>query len=203
MNGNLERVAVLRDGRELVVERYINQPIKEVWQAITQPERMSHWLAKADLDLKKGGRMHLHFENTDSDVMATITAIDEPYLFEYSWDEQKTPEQDQLPADAREASRLLAGDGECIQLLLATLVRIQLNQQGNGTQLTLSHVLPQAAVSGKGRSAVNLPVVLAAWQNHLDGLNQAMSTRFSAKAGETWAWGRFTDLQNKYSQALQ
>ncbi|MCR9122565.1 MAG: SRPBCC domain-containing protein [Phyllobacteriaceae bacterium] len=203
MNGTLERVAVLRDGRELVVERFFKQPLKEVWQALTEPERMSHWLAKADLELKQGGRMHLHFENTNSDVVATITAIDAPYLLEYSWDDQKAPEPDELPPDAIDASRLLAGDGQCIQELLATLVRIQLNEQGDGTQLTLSHVLPQAAVTGKGRSAVNLPVVLAAWQNHLDGLNQAMSTRFSAKAGETWAWGRFTDLQNKYSQALQ
>ncbi len=72
-------------------KRYLPHSIERVWAAITEPEQLVAWLAEADVDLSKGGRVQLRWLNTDehgnSTVMnATITQLDPPRLLEYAGD---------------------------------------------------------------------------------------------------------------------
>jgi uncharacterized protein YndB with AHSA1/START domain len=81
MNGTHTK---LDDGRHQVrFERRLKHPIDRVWAAITEPVEIEAWLARAELDLREGGRVRLEWLNTgDDEVIArgTVTAIDPPRL---------------------------------------------------------------------------------------------------------------------------
>jgi uncharacterized protein YndB with AHSA1/START domain len=94
MNGTHTK---LDDGRhEIRFERRLNHSIDRVWAAITAPDEVEAWLARADLELRPGGRVRLQWLNTDDaqgdqheeGVVAngTITAIEPPRLLELDTD---------------------------------------------------------------------------------------------------------------------
>jgi uncharacterized protein YndB with AHSA1/START domain len=85
----------LDDGRHrLVFQRELNHPIDRVWAAITEPEEIEAWLARAEVDLATGGRVALTWLNTDeegkryeaADATGTITRLEPPRLIEYDTD---------------------------------------------------------------------------------------------------------------------
>jgi uncharacterized protein YndB with AHSA1/START domain len=80
----------LDDGRHQVrFERRLNHPIDRVWTALTDPHETEAWLARAELDLRKGGRARLEWLNTgDEEIVAqgTVTALDPPQLLELDTD---------------------------------------------------------------------------------------------------------------------
>ena len=57
-DGTLERTA---DGGVIRFERHLAYPIREVWDAITNPERLADWWLPFDaditVDLREGGEM--------------------------------------------------------------------------------------------------------------------------------------------------
>jgi uncharacterized protein YndB with AHSA1/START domain len=68
-------------------ERRLKHPVERVWAAITQPEEIEAWWARANVDLRPGGAMRIEWLNTDEDgntvvMPATITALDPPHLLE-------------------------------------------------------------------------------------------------------------------------
>jgi uncharacterized protein YndB with AHSA1/START domain len=78
---------------EIRFERRLNHPIDRVWAAITRPEEIEAWLARADLELRAGGHVRLEWLNTgDQEVVArgTVTAIDPPRRLELTTDVQGT-----------------------------------------------------------------------------------------------------------------
>jgi uncharacterized protein YndB with AHSA1/START domain len=108
----------LDDGRHrLVFERDFNHPIDRVWAAITEPNEIEAWLARAELDPRTGGRVRLEWLNTDeeghaAEVVAsgTVAAIDPPRLLE-------------LDTDAQGRLRWeLRRDGECTHLTFTVVV---------------------------------------------------------------------------------
>jgi uncharacterized protein YndB with AHSA1/START domain len=80
----------LDDGRHQVrFERRLNHPIDRVWSALTDPDQIEAWLARAELDLQPGGRVRLEWLNTgDAEVVArgSVAAIDPPRLLELDTD---------------------------------------------------------------------------------------------------------------------
>jgi uncharacterized protein YndB with AHSA1/START domain len=89
-DGTLE---TLDDGitRRIRFERHLKHPIDRVWRAITDPGEIEAWLARAEVDLRRDGRVHLEWLNTDengkryegAELTATITRLDPPRLLEY------------------------------------------------------------------------------------------------------------------------
>ncbi len=67
-------------------ERYFHHSIERVWAAITEPDQLVAWLAEADVDLRKGGRIQLRWLNTGTVLNGTITQLDPPRLLEYAGD---------------------------------------------------------------------------------------------------------------------
>jgi uncharacterized protein YndB with AHSA1/START domain len=89
MNGTHEQ---LEDGRHRVrFERRLNHPVERVWAALTEPDEIEAWLARAELEPRPGGRVRLEWLNTgDEEVVATgtVTAIEPPHLLELDTDVQ-------------------------------------------------------------------------------------------------------------------
>jgi len=68
-------------------QRRLNHPVERVWAAITRPQEIEAWWARADVDLRTGGAMRIEWLNTDEDgstvvMPATITALEPPHLLE-------------------------------------------------------------------------------------------------------------------------
>jgi uncharacterized protein YndB with AHSA1/START domain len=85
----------LDHGRHRVrFQRRLPHPIERVWRAISEPGEIEAWLARAEVDLEPGGRIHLEWLNTDeegnryegADMTGTITRLDPPRLLEYDSD---------------------------------------------------------------------------------------------------------------------
>ena len=86
-DGTLERTA---DGGVIRFERHLAHPIRDVWDAITSPERLADWWLPFDaditVDLREGGQMV--FTGTDADepvsITCTILRIEPPMLLEHT-----------------------------------------------------------------------------------------------------------------------
>jgi uncharacterized protein YndB with AHSA1/START domain len=82
----------IEDGRAVLrYERRYEHPIDEVWEAITEPERLVDWLADAEVELAPGGAIKLTWLNTDEDgntavMTGRITRFEPPHVFEYDGD---------------------------------------------------------------------------------------------------------------------
>jgi uncharacterized protein YndB with AHSA1/START domain len=94
---------------EVVFERWFEAPQERVWRALTDPEELAGWLARAEIDLRVGGSVVLKFE--EGDERGTITELQELEVLAYTWNEGKTD----------------------------SLVRFELEPDGSGTLLTLRH----------------------------------------------------------------
>jgi uncharacterized protein YndB with AHSA1/START domain len=99
MNGTHTK---LEDGRHQIrFERRLNHPIDRVWAAITQPDEIEAWLARAELEPREGGSVRLEWLNTgDQEVVArgTVTAIDPPRLLVLDTDAQGALRWELAPA---------------------------------------------------------------------------------------------------------
>lgn len=96
-------------------ERRLAHPVERVWAAITEPEQMVGWWAKAEVDLRPGGNVVLRWLNTDDEgnqavLHGEITELDPPRVFEIEGDIHGT-------------------------------LRFELRPDGDGTHLTFSSTL--------------------------------------------------------------
>ncbi len=75
-------------------ERHLKHPIDRVWRAITDPDEIVRWLAAAEIDLERAGRVRLEWLNTDEHgersehavAEGRITELDPPRLVVYDTD---------------------------------------------------------------------------------------------------------------------
>jgi uncharacterized protein YndB with AHSA1/START domain len=58
---------------EVVFERRFEAARERVWEALTDPEERTGWLAPTEIDLRVGGSVVLKFE--DGDERGTITEL--------------------------------------------------------------------------------------------------------------------------------
>jgi uncharacterized protein YndB with AHSA1/START domain len=109
-NAPLGEVTVTDDALQVVFHRHYARPIEKVWAAITTPERLADWLAKAEIEMKVGGRVRFNW-NDIHQMEGRVVALDAPNTFAWTWN-----------LDDRE-----------------TLVRFDLKADGDGCWLTLTH----------------------------------------------------------------
>ena len=81
------------DGRYVLrYERRLRHPIERVWEALTVPERVEEWWARAAvLELTEGGRARIEWLNTDDEgnqaiAEGTITRLEPPTAIEFDTD---------------------------------------------------------------------------------------------------------------------
>ena len=81
------KIAVAADGRyELEITRRFEKPIEEVWDAITRPERIAHWLGEVKFEPRAGSPITIDFGGSES-VTGKILEFSPPHVFAYTWSE--------------------------------------------------------------------------------------------------------------------
>jgi uncharacterized protein YndB with AHSA1/START domain len=85
-DGTLERTA---DGGVIRFERRLPYPIREVWDAVTNPERLAEWWLPFDaditIDLREGGEMVFAGRGDEPMAMTfTILRVEAPMLLEHT-----------------------------------------------------------------------------------------------------------------------
>lgn len=88
----LGRVRRTGETYELVFERRLACPPEKVWAALTTPERLADWLAKAEIDLRVGGRFELYWDTHDYRMRGTITELDPPRRIAWTWPDDQHPD---------------------------------------------------------------------------------------------------------------
>ena len=82
----------LHDGKKIIrFERRLAHPIDRVWDAVTDPQELEAWLARARVDLRDGGEVVFEWLNTDDEgnhavFHAAVTELDPPRVFEITGD---------------------------------------------------------------------------------------------------------------------
>lgn len=106
------------NGYELRFERHFEQPVEEVWQAITEPQHLAEWIGATEVDLRPGGRIKID-ETGGAGIDGEVLEVKEPEVFAFRWDSKEW------------------GDGGP--------VRFELSEDADGgTLLVLTHVAPAA-----------------------------------------------------------
>lgn len=68
-------------------EIVLPSPREEVWEALTDPERLEDWFAnEVELDLQPGGDVSFRWSNGE-ERHATITEVEPEHRFAFTWDE--------------------------------------------------------------------------------------------------------------------
>lgn len=70
-----------QEAQLVAVERTINAPIEQVWQALTKPARLPRWFLPIDGQLELGGRFALA-----GNASGKILRCDAPLRFEVTWE---------------------------------------------------------------------------------------------------------------------
>lgn len=150
------------DGTYLLrFERHFDHPIEKVWDAITQPEHLTKWIAGDDaiVDLRVGGRVYF---SGHGGIEATVLDCDPPRVISYEW---KTSEWDGGP------------------------IRWELSPDGDGTRLTFTHHFPEPDMAEQERLMKKMgfgpdmydpiPRTLSGWHTLIDELGLLLDGRTS------------------------
>lgn len=106
------------NGYELRFERHFEQPVEEVWQAITEPDHLADWIGASEVDLRPGGRIKID-DAGGAGIDGEVLEVREPELFSFKWDSKEW------------------GDGGPVRFELS-------EDEGGGTLLVFTHVAPAA-----------------------------------------------------------
>jgi uncharacterized protein YndB with AHSA1/START domain len=74
------------DGRTVVLRRSYDAPIEEVWDTITDPERINRWFLPVTGDLRLGGRYQL-----EGNAGGEILRCEPPHLLKITWEVGDNP----------------------------------------------------------------------------------------------------------------
>jgi uncharacterized protein YndB with AHSA1/START domain len=94
MNQRLEQQMETQTDR-VEKEVLIAAPVERVWELITSAEHLGRWFgdAGAEIDLRPGGSMTLHWQSHDT-MHGVVETVSPPHRFSYRWlleDESGTP----------------------------------------------------------------------------------------------------------------
>lgn len=142
----------------IVFRRRYARPIEKVWAALTVPERLNDWFAEVTSGrMEAGGAVQLYFLGADYRSLARVETYDPPRAIAWTWSEL-------------DGSR-------------ASLVRFDLEPDGDGTRLTLTHS-DLAVGEAKG--------VPAGWHAHLEAFEDACDGVFTS-------WDTLMDREGRIS----
>ncbi len=166
-------VRALEDGGwEIAFERRLRHSPERVWRALTTPEGLACWLAEAEIDLEAGGRMELNFRQPDNDFMPD------------------TPEKRRQSNQVLRVEPITRFD-HTFGSNPASVVSWILTPDGDGTHLSLRHRVPQTWTDARKN-------VLAGWQHHMEGLDDA-----ALGVRHPWDWDRWFALRGAYAARLE
>lgn len=166
-----------RAGDRIIAELAVtlDNPVHEVWAAVTEPDRLAQWLAPGRIDLREGGAARLDFVDSGIVIDSTVTAVEPLRRLEYSWSGPNEPQRPvrwdlepigpvtrltlELAVPAGEdAARSAAGWAAHLEMLTAHLLGVpmrfpfpvfQAARTAYGAQLaSLANDHPTAAVHG-------------------------------------------------------
>lgn len=163
----------LDDGQwEIAFERRLRHSPERVWRALTTPEGLACWLAEAEIDLEAGGRMELNFRQPDNAFMPDV------------------------PEKRRQSNQVLRVEpitrfDHTFGSNPASVVSWILTPDGDGTHLSLRHRVPETWTDARKN-------VLAGWQHHMEGLDDAALGR-----RHPWDWDRWFALRDDYAARLE
>jgi uncharacterized protein YndB with AHSA1/START domain len=63
----------------------LDNPLEEVWAALTEPQGLARWLAPGEIEPREGGIARLDFGDSGAVIDSRVTAFSPPRLLEYSW----------------------------------------------------------------------------------------------------------------------
>jgi uncharacterized protein YndB with AHSA1/START domain len=80
-------IETLDDGRYVLrYERQLRHPIAKVWEALTDPDQIEEWWARAEVELAEGGRARLEWLNGDAVAEGRISRLEPPNTIEFDTD---------------------------------------------------------------------------------------------------------------------
>jgi uncharacterized protein YndB with AHSA1/START domain len=140
-DGTMERTAA---GGVIRFERHLAYPVREVWDAITNPERLAEWWLPFDaditIDLREGGEMVMAAKGDEPmTITCTILRVEPPLLLEHT----------HIDPDSH--------------------MRWELEATGDGCILRLSHFLTDTAAAIDNNYVVGLHASLARLEPCLAG----------------------------------
>lgn len=128
-------------GHSVLLRREFDAPIEDVWDALTNPERIGRWFLPISGDYRLGGRYQF-----EGNAGGRIVACDQPNRLKVTWE-----------------------FGEAVSELDASEVEVRLSStDGGATRLELEHVavVPEEMWSEYGPGAVGV-----GWEGGLLGLS--------------------------------
>lgn len=92
-------------------ERRYPRPIETVWSALTEPERLADWMGVSRVEPFEGGRFEMMLDGPHP-MTGRVRIWDPPHVLELGWSNTHAPD---------------------------SIVRYELQRDGDGTLLTLTH----------------------------------------------------------------
>lgn len=160
------------DGWIIGFERRLRHSPERVWKALTTPEGLACWLAEADIETVPGGKMELHFRQPDNDFMPDVP-------------EKRRQSNEVLTVRPYTLFEHTFGSNP------DSIVSWRLEPDGDGTHLILAHRVPSTWESGRKN-------VLAGWQHHMEGLEDAIKG-----VRHPWSWDRWFALRDAYAERIE
>lgn len=149
----MNRLGMLRlegERRGVRFERWFATPVDEVWDALTNPERLARWLAPGSIGNDAGDAVRLDFAQGGT-VTGRVLRCEPPSLLEFEW--------------------RFAGETESV-------VRLELAATDGGTHLLLDH-RALGAGHAAGYSA-GWHAYLASLKDEFEGRDGSWDERFAA-----------------------
>jgi uncharacterized protein YndB with AHSA1/START domain len=147
------------------IENRYDTDIKDLWSAITDPERLARWYGKVDGDLRPGGRFSLYVEGSQWEGTGRIDKCEPPHRLvvtnrqsDESWQQGEDPYEEGVDATLTED-----GEGTVLVVEVSGLPLGKLPYYGAGWQHNVEHLaayIADRAPAGEERFEEIVPVYL-------------------------------------------
>src|SRR5690349_6044765 len=87
------RIVPKKDRQEIRIERVFPCAPGQIWEHLTKPARLADWLAPGKIEQRLGGAARLDFADSGIAIDSTVTALQIPFILEYSWSSPGQPER--------------------------------------------------------------------------------------------------------------
>ncbi|MEO1526654.1 MAG: SRPBCC family protein [Planctomycetota bacterium] len=127
----------------------------DLWDALTNPERIPRWFSPVSGELQTGGRYQI-----EGNAGGEITRCDPPEAFDITWE---------------------CGGSK-------TWVRVRLDSEGDGTRLTLEHLIPKDEASEEHWRKYGPGATGVGWDLSFMGLSLHLQTGETVPQDDANAW---------------
>jgi uncharacterized protein YndB with AHSA1/START domain len=146
-------------GVVLIQDRY-DTDIEDLWDAITDPDRLVRWYGRVEGDLRPGGQFRVHVEAADIESLGRVDACEPPRRLRVSVRETDESYQSGHGVPPHDES-----------------IEVTLTEAGDQTDLTIEvHGMPLEKVAFYG----------VGWQMHAENLATYLTGRERADAEARW-----------------